>query len=181
MTASIFLAEVFRCFTALLLLCAAVSKLRSFAEFRRNLSDSFGMRAAVAAWLAPAIVGLEFALSAIIAGSSGAGVAGAGAMAATLLMFAVFTAVVARQYVREGIVRCSCFGEAGRSVSAYDLLRNALAMACMAFQLACAGDSSAFSPAAWFMAAGLATLLTVVAVEFHDMAMLLAHARDGNI
>lgn len=181
MTASIFMAEVFRCFAALLLLCAAVGKLRTLADFRHNLTDTFGLRAPVAAALAPAVVGLEFALSLALAVNSGASAPAMGAMAAALLMFAVFTAVVARKYVQEGIVRCSCFGEAGRSVSAYDLLRNALAMACMAFYLVCAGDSSGFSPAAWFMAAGLAAFLSVVAVAFHDIALLLAHAQDGNI
>lgn len=192
MTASVYMAEVFRCFTAMLLFAAAVGKLRTLGEFRQNLTESFGVSARAARVLAPVIVATEFLLAAAIAlgDTIASGLASVGAahgmivyaaMAAALAMFAVFTALVARKYLQEGIVRCSCFGEAGRSVSPFDLLRNVLVMACIAFYLACAGGTATapLSSEAWFLAAGLAALLTVLAVEFHEIVMLLAHSGEG--
>lgn len=180
MTAGVYMAEVFRCFTAMLLLVAAVGKLRTMAEFRQNLTESFGVGARAARVLAPAVAAGELLLAvAIAAGDAASPGIGYAAMAAALAMFAVFTALVARKYVQEGIVRCSCFGEAGRSVSPFDLLRNVLVMACIAFYLVSAGAAPDLGAEAWFLAAGLAAFLTVLAVEFHEIAMLLAHAREG--
>jgi hypothetical protein len=217
MTAGVYVAEVFRCFTAMLLLVAALGKLRTLDEFRHNLTESFGVGAGAARMLAPAIAATELLLAAAIAlgdtiasgaalasgAHGGMGVMGGtgnvgkvgglgglivyAAMAATLAMFVVFTALVARKYVQEGIVRCNCFGEAGRSVSPFDLLRNVLVMACIGFYLACAvmgvesshAAMATITGEAWFLAVGLAALLTVLAVEFHEIAMLLLHSGEG--
>ena len=182
MTAAPYTAEVFRCFTAMLLLAAAVGKLRTLAEFRQNLTESFGASVHAARVLAPAIAAGELLLAcAIAAGHAmpGSGGIAYAAMAGALALFALFTALVARKYIEEGIVRCSCFGEAGRSVSPFDLLRNVLVMACIAFYLAYAGGPPALVPEAWFLAAGLAAFLTVLAVEFHEIAMLLVHSGEG--
>ena len=167
MSTGFFIAEILRYFIGFFMLAAALGKLRTFAQFRANLSTSFSMPARLANLLAPGVVSAEFAAAVMILG----GAAKPGMMAA-LAMLAAFTAFVSYKFVTESVVKCSCFGEAARSVSGFDLLRNLLTIAAAGAHLTLAGGA-ALPLGAALLAAGLATILLVAAIEFHDIATLL--------
>jgi hypothetical protein len=165
-----FLAEILRLFTAFVLLAAVWGKLRNLGAFRANLSDSFGMPAALGRLAAPSLVAAELLLAAAILGPF----ATAGMLAA-LALFAGFTALLSVKFVREGAFRCACFGETERNLSGLDLLRNLLVAGAIGAWCALAG--AGMTPHAGFhvmlLAAGLALILAVLAVEFHDIVNLL--------
>lgn len=162
-----FLAEILRFFTAFVLLAAVWGKSRGFAAFRDNLTASFGMPAALGKLAAPSLVAAELLLAVAILGPY----AGAG-MPAALAMFAGFTALLSYKFVRDGAFRCACFGETERNLSGLDLLRNLLVAAAIGAWCALAGGPGLPLHAA-SLAAGLALILTVLAVEFHDIVNLL--------
>ncbi|NVD73619.1 hypothetical protein HUX88_24215 [Duganella sp. BJB1802] len=167
-----FLGEILRYFVALLMLAAATAKLRDLAGFRDNLASLFGMGPALRALAAPAVVAAELAVAALLLG----GLARAGLLAA-LLMLGVFTALVGYKFYTQSVVRCGCFGEAERSLSGLDLLRNALVMAAIGAGLAL---PAGFAPP-WHvavLAASLGCLACVVAVHFHEIVHLLSPS-DG--
>lgn len=175
MSAAAFFADTLRLMAALLLLAAAYGKWQALGQFRDNLATSFGVAPALAGWLAPAIAGTELGLALALAAG---GTTGQAALAGALALFIAFTAVVAWKYATEDIVKCSCFGDADRAVSGFDLARNLAIIAAIAFSLA----SGASSPAAWqttVCALGVATLLAVVLAKLHEIMMLLLYAREG--
>ncbi len=160
-------AEVLRCFIGFLLLAACFGKLRTFDDFRANLATSFGVPAHLGALLAPGIVGLELLLAAMVLGPF----ARAG-MTASLLLFCVFSLLLAWKLARDGVVRCNCFGEVGRSLSGHDLLRNLLVVAAIALFLALPANDDPALPLR-VLAAGLAAILAVLAIGFHEVMHLL--------
>jgi hypothetical protein len=177
MTASAFLAEVLRCFTGWLLLAAAVGKLRAWHDFSRNLDQLLGVGAATGRRLAPLIVVAEAGIGLPVLLN---GAAARGPMVAALCLMTLFTALIGYKFLREDLIRCSCFGEAARSVSALDLWRNVLAIAAIVYYLMAAGGAAAGEPAALAaLAAVLGLLPALVAIGFHDAVMLVLHPRDG--
>lgn len=169
MSAAAYLAEIIRFFTAFLLACAAIGKLRTLAGFTHNLVESFGLKRQAAALLAPAVVALEALLAGLILAGGGIGRIG---MAAALALFVALTAAVGYRYVVEGSVKCSCFGESERPVSGYDLLRNGLVIAAIGACLAFSGGA-AFGKKEMVLAAALALVATIGAIGFHDLARAL--------
>lgn len=175
MSAAAFFAEALRLAAALLLLAAAWGKWRALGQFRDNLSTTFGASPALAALLAPAIASAEVLLGAALLAGGAVGQAG---LAGSLLLFSVFTAVVAWKYATEDIVKCSCFGDADRSVSGFDLARNLAIIGGIVFSLVLGAEGGGGWPAL-VCAAGVATLLAVVLANFHEIMMLLLYAREG--
>ncbi len=162
-------AETLRLFTAFLLLAAVAGKLRTFTAFRDNLVSSFGMSPAASRLTAPAVAAAE-GLTAVIV----LGLAPRPGMWAALLMFALFTALLAYRFIKDDVVRCSCFGEAERSLSGLDLLRNLLVLAAIAAYLALPATTGADAAAHMtLLGAGLASILMVAAIGFHDIVHLL--------
>lgn len=179
MSAAPFFADVLRLMAALLLLAAAYGKWQALGQFRANLADSFGIAPARAAWLAPAIAGSELGLA---LGLAAGGATGQAALAGALALFLAFTAVVAWKYATEDSVKCSCFGDADRAVSGFDLARNLAIIAALAFSLAHGGTSAAAG--GWqadICALGVATLLAVVLAKLHEIMMLLMYAKKGAV
>lgn len=174
MTASAYLAEVLRCFTGWLLLAAAVGKLRTWRDFNANLGELLGVGDAYRRLPALLIVGAEAGIGlAVLANGAETRVA----MAAALGMMTLFTGFVGYKFVREDLIRCSCFGEAARSVSVLDLLRNVIAIAAIAYYLVAADGTVAGAAAA--LAAVLGLILALVAIAFQDTVMLVLYPRDG--
>ncbi|WP_167087555.1 MauE/DoxX family redox-associated membrane protein [Massilia frigida] len=169
MSSAPYLAEIIRFFTAFLLACAALGKLRTLAAFADNLVDSFGLPRPAATMLAPAVVAAEALLAALILAGGGTGRAG---MAGALVLFVLVTALVGYRYVVEGSVKCSCFGESERPVSGFDLLRNGLIIASIGVCLAFSGGA-AFGKKESVLAAALALTATIGAIGFHDLARAL--------
>ena len=160
------LADTARCCVALLLLAAGVGKLRGYAAFRGNLATSFGVPPSAAAWAAPALVMAELLLSCwLLAGGTGF------PMLLSLLLLSTLTAVLVYRYFTHSVVRCSCFGEAARPVSRYDLLRNVLVVGINGSYFALAQEA-ALPVATTVLAAGLAAIVCVATISLHDIATL---------
>lgn len=172
MNLSPFIAEILRWLIGMLLLAAAYGKLRHLAEFRRNLVGSFGVPERFSSATAAVIIGAESLVAAIILGwASPAG------MWLALTMFAGFTAVLSYKFVIHSVVRCNCFGESGRPVSGYDLLRNVLViLACMTWLLISVPAMPPLHTSV--LAAALASVFCVIAMDFHEIVILLVEP-DG--
>jgi len=174
MSAALFAADTVRYTAAMLLGVAALGKGLSLASFRANLHESFRLPLRTAMWLAPAIVTVEATLAlSIFAGPGSA----RPAITAALLMFCLSTAVLAYRFLQEGLIRCACFGEPERAVSALDLIRNLLILSSMAawLFLAPVGDASRLQP----LAAGMAAFCTIALIGLHDIVSILR--ADGGI
>ena len=160
------LADTARCCIALLLLAASVGKLRSYGGFRGNLATSFGVPPAAARVAAPALVTAELLLAGwLLAGGTHI------PMLLSLLLLTTLSAVLAWRYFTHSVVRCSCFGEAARPVSQYDLLRNLLAVGVNGSYFAFA-QQAAVPVATTALAAGLAAIVCVAIISLHDIATL---------
>ena len=163
---TLLLADMARYVIAWLLLAAAVGKLRSYSEFRGNLATSFGLPPAIAIFAAPALVAAELLLAGwLLAGG------GQLPMLLSLLLLGTLTAVLVYRYFTHSMVRCSCFGEAARPVSHYDLLRNLLVVGINGAYCALAQET-ALPAASAVLAAGLASIVCVAAISLHDIATL---------
>jgi hypothetical protein len=166
LTALPFLSDIARYVIALLLLAASVGKLRSYGDFRGNLATSFGVPPAAAKAAAPALVAAELLLAGwLLAGGTRR------PMLLSLLLLSTLTAVLAWRYFTHSVVRCSCFGEAARPVSQYDLLRNVLAVGVNGAYFASAQTAS-LPFATSVLAAGLAAIVCVAVISLHDIATL---------
>ena len=166
LTALPFLSDIARYVIALLLLAASVGKLRSYGDFRGNLATSFGVAPAAATVAAPALVAAELLLAGwLLAGGTQL------PMLLSLVLLSTLTAVLAWRYFTHSVVRCSCFGEAARPVSQYDLLRNVLAVGINGAYFA--SEQTASLPVATsVLAAGLAAIVCVAVISLHDIATL---------
>ena len=163
---TLLLADMARYVIAWLLLAAAVGKLRSYSEFRGNLATSFGLPPAIAIVAAPALVAAELLLAGwLLAGGAQL------PMLLSLLLLGTLTAVLVYRYFTHSMVRCSCFGEAARPVSHYDLLRNLLVVGINGAYCALAQET-ALPAASAVLAAGLASIVCVAAISLHDIATL---------
>lgn len=163
---TLLLADMARYVIAWLLLAAAVGKLRSYSEFRGNLATSFGLPPAIATCAAPALVAAELLLAGwLLAGGAQL------PMLLSLLLLGTLTAVLVYRYFTHSMVRCSCFGEAARPVSHYDLLRNLLVVGINGAYCALAQET-ALPAASAVLAAGLASIVCVAAISLHDIATL---------
>lgn len=92
-------------------------------------------------------------------------------MLLSLLLLSTLTGVLAWRYFTHSVVRCSCFGEAARPVSQYDLLRNMLAVGINGSYFALAQET-ALPVATSLLAAGLAAIVCVALISLHDIATL---------
>ncbi|MCA1859623.1 hypothetical protein LE191_05820 [Janthinobacterium sp. HSC-3S05] len=166
LTALPFLSDIARHVIALLLLAASVGKLRSYAAFRGNLATSFGVPPAAAQFAAPGLVAAELLLAGWLL-ADGTQLP----MLLSLLLLSTLTAVLAWRYFTHSVVRCSCFGEATRPVSQYDLLRNVLVVGINGAYFALAQETT-LSIATTVLAAGLAAIVCVATISLHDIATL---------
>ncbi|ATD61477.1 hypothetical protein CNX70_15890 [Janthinobacterium svalbardensis] len=160
-----------RCFIAFLLLAAGVGKLRSYGAFRGNLATSFGVPPILARWAAPALIMAELSLSCWLLASTLLTDGTHLPMLLSLLLLSTLTAVLAYRYFTHSVVRCSCFGEAARPVSPYDLLRNVLVVGINGAYFALAQETP-LPVTTSVLAAGLAAIACVAIISLHDIATL---------
>ena len=170
MTTTFFIAEILRYFIGFFLLAAALGKLGVAMHFQRNLVQSFGMSTKMSRVLAPAVIGAEFIVAAmVLVAAERVG------MLISLLMFCAFSALLSYKFFTESVVKCSCFGEAERAVSLFDLVRNLLVIAAIAIWLLLP-SGPALPVQVAILAAALASVLCVLAIEFHGIAAVLARS-----
>ena len=156
--------------TALLLLVAAIGKTRSFSLFRNNLVSSFGISARLSPAIAVLLLMLEFCLAGWLFFST---TAAATVMGFVLLLFSVFSLVLLWRYLLDGNVKCSCFGEQNRPVSAFDLIRNLLILLtiCLYFF----APATVLTPGSlWFwLVLSIAAVWVLMLVHCHEILSLL--------
>lgn len=104
---------------------AAIGKLRSFTSFQNNLTQSFGISPNLSKLIVPILIGTELLIAIALFISNSSRILQLTLFVASIL-FLIFSLVVAYQFFSKDLVRCNCFGEAERPVSAYDLMRNFL-------------------------------------------------------
>lgn len=168
---AVLLSHTARYVIAVLLLAASVGKLRSYADFRGNLATSFGLPTGIATLAAPALVAAELLLAGwLLAGPLLPGSAHL-PMLLSLLLLGTLTGVLCYRYFTQSVVRCSCFGEAARPVSHYDLLRNVLVVGINLGYFALAREAVLPASTA-LLAAGLASIICVATISLHDIATL---------
>jgi hypothetical protein len=168
MNGAAFLSEVLRSSLALVLLAAAIGKLRGAGAFQRNLVDSFGLAPGLARVATSGMIVLETLLAALLLLVPALA---SQALSGTLLLFAVLTIFLGYHFLTRDSVSCSCFGNDARPVSAFDLARNGgLIGACA---LALFWHASGREAGNAVLAACLGWPLMLIAVHFHDIASAL--------
>ena len=169
-------AVVVRLLVGMVFLLAVAGKLRAPARFRANLTESMGVPPALGVVLTPAVMLAEAALALMLLGDMQARTF---AMPAALLLLIGFSCFVGYKYVTADSVRCSCFGEADRPLSVYDLLRNGLligAIACWLYWPAPATPAQS-TPAQLALASAAALALAVGLSRLHEMIVRFRIAR----
>ena len=167
-------APVLRLTIGAVFLLAVIGKLRAPARFQSNLTESMGVSAAAGAVLTPLVIAAEAALAFMLVSDT---LSRSVAMPAALALLTGFTGFAGYKYVTADSVRCSCFGEAERPLSAYDLLRNALLIAAIAGWLYWPADAVRWMPVQWTLAAGVALLLAAGLARLHEVIVRLRMAR----
>lgn len=165
-----FIAAFARYGTALLLLAAAFGKGRSFSLFRDNLVSSFAVSAKLSPFLAAFLLLLEFSLGAwllLIAAPAAA------VMGLVLLLFSVFSLVLLWRYLLDGNVKCSCFGEQNRPVSAFDLVRNLLILLTASLYFFAPATLLPPTSLLFWLVLAVAAVWVQVLVHCHDILSLL--------
>lgn len=173
---SVFIADSIRCAVAGLLVYAAATKLADVRAFRRNVTGFVKVSDASARYLAPVLIGVEAALGSALAFEGAWRTAW---LSTALLIFLVFTGLLVRAHAGRDVVKCSCFGEGERPVSAHDVARNVLIATGLALCLVVDPATDARAPVACALAAVFGVLWIVVLSQFHRIMVLLLHASDG--
>lgn len=171
-----FIADSIRCGVAGLLVYAAASKLADIRTFRRNVTGLVKVGDTSARYLAPALIGVEAALGSALAFD---GTWRTAWLSTALLLFLGFTGLLVRAHAGHDVVKCSCFGEGERPVSAHDVARNVLIASGLAFCLVVHPAPEAHASAACALAAAFGVLWIVVLSQFHRIMVLVLHASDG--
>ncbi|HEY6942608.1 MauE/DoxX family redox-associated membrane protein [Dokdonella sp.] len=171
-----FAADSIRYGVAGLLAYAAASKLADFRAFRRNVTGFLKVSDTTALYLAPVVIGVEAALAAALAFDA---VRRTAWLSTALLIFFVFTGLLARAHAGRDVVKCSCFGEGERPVSAHDVARNVVIATGLAFCLVVEPATDARAAVACALASAFGVLWVVVLSQFHRIVVLVLHASDG--
>jgi hypothetical protein len=176
MNAVAYFAEILRGLVGFFFLFAAIGKFKSLADFTSNLHESFGLSLRTSDLVAPALVAIECVLAVLMLSNLEASYP---AVAAALCLLLFFSGVLVFKTWKDGAVACGCFGEAERTVSSYDIARNVLVAGAALFYLVFAEPASAMGISAQLLAAALALMLAVLAVEFHEVCTMLGRSLKG--
>ncbi|ELX08335.1 hypothetical protein Jab_2c03810 [Janthinobacterium sp. HH01] len=167
-------ALVVRLLVGMVFLLAVAGKLRSPARFRANLTESMGVPPALGVVLTLVVILAEAALALMLLGDMQARTL---AMPAALLLLIGFSCFVGYKYVTADSVRCSCFGEADRPLSVYDLLRNGLLIGAIACWLYWPAGPAQSTPAQLALASAAALALAVGLSRLHELIVRFRIAR----
>ncbi len=169
MTAA-YLSEACRLYILVVLLASAAGKARALGNFAQSLEALVHLPARWSRNAAAAVTAVEFLVAlTLVAG----GVAARGGMAAALVLFLAFTAVLLVALVQKQAVSCSCFGAGDHPISGWDLVRNLLLIsACVAWLLI--GPSAVtLALGTWLLLFGAAVLAFLFSTNLHGIASLL--------
>lgn len=175
MSAFVYLSEICRLLIFFVLLFAAWGKTNTFSQFRQNLVESFKIRENLSKYVALIIIGSEWLLAAYIIINS---IHVNFAMLTALLIFILFTFVIAVALVQDKIISCNCFGRAEQKISVYDLLRNLILIVACSYYLVFQQDL--FQPGIQsidiiprLLLSGVAFILFQISTNLNEIAILV--------
>lgn len=178
MSMLVYITEIIRITTGFLFLAGAIGKLRHYSDFTSNLTSSFHVSPSLSRLLAPSLIILEAMLAMIVLSNT---TKTPQAMYAALLLLLFFTVIITYRYLSESSVKCSCFGEASRPVSIYDLCRNLIVISLLTFYHFAASSMLDTDLKTIALLGASAFLLTMLLIYFHDTMILLLHTADGQL
>jgi hypothetical protein len=165
---------------ACIFLFAALGKLRSFSSFQTNLTQSFGIPANLSKLIVPILIGTELLIAIALFSSNSSWILQLTLFVASIL-FLIFNLVVAYQFFSKDLVRCNCFGEAERPVSAYDLLRNFLLLSFTTYAAIYHVEANTYMQAQaiiYWLQFGIALTLCVLMMHFHELFSAIFSDKD---
>ncbi|WP_341503680.1 MauE/DoxX family redox-associated membrane protein [Gallaecimonas sp. GXIMD4217] len=170
------LAELTRLVVGLVFAFSALGKLTALRTFSLNLVESFRFPPHLARAAGALLILFEATLSVVLLAAPALGQP---AMTLALASLGLFTLALAWRRLQAGQVRCSCFGDSDRPVSAYDFIRNLALILTMAGYLAQGAEPAALAASTQAALAGTALVLAVFTIYFHDTMELLFHSGRG--
>lgn len=169
--ASSYVAEICRFYVLIALVLASLGKGLAAKEFRTSLTEDFHVPPGLAPYAAVAVIGGESVTALLLAW--GDGPAELGALCA-LLMFVLFTSVIAHAMIQHRNVSCHCFGRQSHPVSKYDLLRNGILIAACGYYLVAPPYGLTLDVASVFLLISMAFIIFLVSTNLQSFA-LVAH------
>jgi uncharacterized membrane protein YphA (DoxX/SURF4 family) len=165
---------VARVVMALTFLVSSTGKLRDVTSFKAAVEDFDVVPRQWASAAVSVVVALELTVVAAMVTGGPWLVAGFVAASTALVVFSAALVVALR---RHRVVSCNCFGAATARVSGYDIVRNAmlLAVALVGALTATAAEDKGIPAAEVTVLAFMAMALTLVALNFADIARTLRH------
>lgn len=173
MTAA-YLSEACRLYILVVLFASAAGKARAIGRFAETLEVLVHLPARWSRSAAIVIVASELLVAlALVAG----GVAAHRGMAAALVLFLAFTAVLLIALVQRQTASCNCFGASDHPISAWDLVRNLLLIAACATFLLLGPSAVGLTLGTWLLLLGVAVIAFLISTNLHRIASLLRLAR----
>lgn len=164
------LSEVCRLSILVVLLASAAGKARALGRFAESLEVLVRLPSRWSRTAAASITGSEFLVAlALLAGGA---VAQLG-MAAALVMFLAFTAVLIVALVQRQAVSCNCFGADDHPISGWDVARNLLLISACVVRLALGPPAAALPLSTWLLLLGIAGVAFLVSTNLHRIASVL--------
>ena len=167
--AEAYLSEACRLTIVLVLAAAVAGKAFALRDLADMIADLLPVPARAARAGAVLVLGAEGLIALLL-------LAGGGwsrpAMAAAIMLFALFAGFIALALVQRRTVVCSCFGGRGHPLSGWDLVRNLFLIAAGAVHLGQGPLGRPLDPAAWLLLAGIAFILFLIATNLNRIALL---------
>jgi hypothetical protein len=167
--AAAYIAEACRLTIVLVLAVAVAGKAMARQDVADSIADLVRVPERVARAGAALVLGAEGLIALLL-------LAGGGwsrpAMAAAIMLFAIFTGFILLALVQRRAVVCSCFGGRGHPLSLWDLVRNLILIAAGAIYLSQSPLGHALAPAVWLLLAGIAFILFLVSTNLNRIALL---------
>jgi hypothetical protein len=156
-------AEACRLFILVAMAMAVLGKAKSADSFRETVAAMSGLSERKAGLAAGAVIAAEAVILAALLVTPRAG------MAAAMILFALFWAMILIVLLRRRAVICNCFGGGSRPISRLDLLRNlAMIGACAVFLLS--PRAPALEPSGWLLLLGTALITFLISSHLDEIA-----------
>jgi hypothetical protein len=165
-----YLAEVCRLYVLLLLAAAAIGKAREREAFSAAVGALLYLGRGSSRAVANAVIAAEIAIALLLAGGESWAYWGS---VAAIMMFGLFTMVLARAIAQGRAIACNCFGSSGHVISAYDLGRNAVLIAACGFYLFQAPTAREVDLAIWSVLTGIALIAVTISINLDEIAALV--------
>ncbi len=172
MSSIVYISELSRFFIFFTLLMAALGKSNTFDQFKQNLVESFKVAQRWSGTFAVIIISVEWLLAILILLD---GFLANIAMFVAMLLFIIFTLIIAVVLVQDKIISCNCFGQKDSKITAFDLLRNALLITACAYYSFYQQNDQSLDITSYFLLAGLSLILFQITINLRYIGFLLSY------